>query len=71
MNNPMPQSLPVFEPHSVYLLYIESIGLTLAGVFHHNKDNKGKLIYCNGPGLPNGGGRYTVRLSEQVLRQSK
>ena len=41
-----PQSTPAYEPASVYLLWISGYnGIHYPGVFLHNSNNKGRLVY--------------------------
>ena len=60
-----------FEPHSVYLLFVKLDGWCGAGVFHHKRDNKGRLAYAGGeiPGSPSLHRR--VFLFERDLKQGK
>ncbi|KAF9783221.1 hypothetical protein BJ322DRAFT_1219680 [Thelephora terrestris] len=35
----------IFDPHSVYILFVERQGETFGGVFHHHKDQMGRLAW--------------------------
>jgi hypothetical protein len=52
MSSSPPQSASLeFEPSSVYLVFVVLEGETYPGVFHHNKDNEGVLVYASAPML--------------------
>jgi len=70
MEYPPPLHVPlVFEPDSVYILFIMRGDHPRAGVFHHNSDNKGILAYVDEqiPGL----GRSRCNVFSFKLKNSK
>jgi hypothetical protein len=61
----------VFEPDSVYLLFVKLGGWCCAGVFHHDSDNMGTLAYAGGGILGPPRPHRRVILFERILKQSK
>lgn len=70
MNCSSSQPIPlVFEPDSIYLVFIMRTGHPCAGVFHHNSNNRGILAYAD-VGIP-GPRRSYRKVFSFELKKSK